>query len=164
MSTNVPLTVWKKFRLEEMKFAHTNIVCRDWKRLSNFYVKTFQCEVIPPIRRQSGEWLAKGTGLKGASLEGVHLLLPGHGKNGPTLEIYQYHTLADQSEIMPNKRGFGHIAFEVDDVHAALVDVVENGGSEFGSTTKRRVEGVGEITFAYCRDPEGNLIELQRWT
>ena len=161
---NVPFPIWKEFRLVEMKFAHTNIVCRDWKQLSTFYVKTFHCEVIPPIRKQSGEWLESGTGLKGASLEGVHLLLPGHGKSGPTLEIYQYRTFEDQAEIAPNKRGIGHIAFEVDDVLATLADVVENGGSEFGSTTKRRVEGVGEITFTYCRDPEGNLIELQRWT
>jgi len=28
---------------------------------------------------------------------------------------------------------------------------------------KRKIEGVGELTFIYARDPDGNLIELQNW-
>lgn len=146
-----------------MKYAHTNIVCRDWKRLSDFYVNTFQCEVVPPVRRQSGDWLATGTGLKDASLEGVHLRLPGYGPNGPTLEIYQYESIEDQIDLAPNARGFGHIAFEVDSVEETLSKLIKNGGREFGSTTSAQIEGCGEITFVYCRDPEGNLIELQCW-
>ena len=73
-----------------MKYVHTNLVCKDWRRLSSFYVETFDCQVKPPVRKQSGEWLDRGTGVIGASLEGVHLLLPGYGQAGPTLEIYQY--------------------------------------------------------------------------
>lgn len=146
-----------------MRFAHTNIVSINWKELTDFYVKTFNCKIIPPVRNQSGEWLAKGTGLKDAKLEGAHLLLPGYGENGPTLEIYQYENIEDQEIILPNKRGFGHIAFEVDNVEITLRNLVLNGGKEFGEVTKRKVEGVGEITFVYARDPEGNLIELQSW-
>ena len=69
-----------------MRFAHTNIVCINWKELTDFYVKTFNCKILPPVRNQSGEWLDKGTGLKNAKLEGAHLLLPGYGESGPTLE------------------------------------------------------------------------------
>lgn len=146
-----------------MRYAHTNIVSLDWKRLSEFYINTFQCKVVPPVRKQSGDWLARGTGLKDASLEGVHLLLPGYGETGPTLEIYQYQTIEGQTGVAPNKRGFGHIAFEVASVEKLLSDLINNGGSKSGSITKRQVDGVGEITFVYCRDPEGNLIELQSW-
>ncbi len=146
-----------------MRFAHTNIVSTNWKKLADFYVKTFNCSIVPPVRNQSGEWLDKGTGLKNAKLEGAHLLLPGYGENGPTLEIYQYEHIEDQEYILPNKRGFGHIAFEVDNVTIVLDNLVLNGGEVFGKITKRKVEGVGEITFVYVRDPEGNLIELQCW-
>ncbi|MEL7500374.1 MAG: VOC family protein [Planctomycetota bacterium] len=146
-----------------MKYAHTNIVCRDWKRLSEFYMNTFRCEVVPPVRRQSGDWLASGTGVKNASLKGVHLLLPGHGKDGPTLEIYQYDDLVDQAETVPNMRGLGHLAFEVDNVQATLAELLQNGGTRFGNVTTRHLESIGELTFVYCRDPEGNLIELQSW-
>lgn len=146
-----------------MKFAHTNIVSADWKVLSDFYIKTFDCKIVPPIRKQSGEWLEKGTGLKNAKLEGAHLLLPGYGENGPTLEIYQYERVEKQDLVSPNKRGFGHIAFEVESVEVVLKDLERNGGKAFGEVTKRVVENVGEITFIYARDPEGNLIELQSW-
>jgi len=146
-----------------MKFAHTNIVSTNWKVLADFYIKTFNCKIVPPIREQSGEWLDKGTGLKNAKLEGAHLLLPGYGENGPTLEIYQYEHIEEQGFVLPNKRGFGHIAFEVDNVEMVLDSLERNGGEAFGKITKRLVENVGEITFIYARDPEGNLIELQSW-
>lgn len=146
-----------------MKFAHTNIVSTNWEELAGFYIKTFNCKVVPPIRKQSGEWLEKGTGLENAKLEGAHLLLPGYGENGPTLEIYQYENIEQQDSISPNKRGFGHIAFEVESVEIVLGNLEKNGGKPFGKITKKVVKNVGEITFVYARDPEGNLIELQSW-
>ncbi|MEQ9299790.1 MAG: hypothetical protein RIF33_14550 [Cyclobacteriaceae bacterium] len=62
--------------MSSMRFAHTNIVSSNWKELADFYVKTFNCKIVPPLRKQSGDWLDKGTGLKNANLEGAHLLLP----------------------------------------------------------------------------------------
>lgn len=146
-----------------MRFAHTNIVSIDWKKLADFYVKTFNCIIVPPIRKQSGEWLDKGTGLKNAQLEGAHLLLPGYEGNGPTLEIYQYQHIKEQDWVSPNKRGFGHIAFEMDSVENVLHRLMKNGGQALGDITQKEVEGVGELTLIYARDPEGNLIELQSW-
>ncbi len=146
-----------------MRFAHTNIVSINWKELAEFYVKTFNCKIIPPIRNQSGKWLEKGTGLINAKLTGAHLLLPGYGENGPTLEIYQYEVIENQEFAKPNQRGFGHIAFEVQSVEEVLQNLIQNEGKVSGEITKRKVEGVGELTFVYARDPEGNLIELQSW-
>ena len=146
-----------------MRYVHTNIISNDWKKLSEFYIKIFNCQVVPPIRNQSGEWLSKGTGVNNAKLEGVHLLLPGHGSNGPTLEIYTYAENIHQEPIFPNSIGIGHLAFEVDDVGQIVKELVESGGEIFGEITSRNIEGVGEITFVYARDPEGNLIELQNW-
>mgnify|MGYP000032373178 CR=1 FL=1 len=146
-----------------MRYAHTNIVSHNWKSLAEFYVKTFECKIVPPIRSQAGNWLEKGTGVKNAQLEGAHLLLPGHGENGPTLEIYQYAHIEKQGLPVPNQRGFTHLAFEVDSVEKTLENMKKNGGEPFGQITTKEVKGVGEITFIYARDPEGNLIELQSW-
>jgi catechol 2,3-dioxygenase-like lactoylglutathione lyase family enzyme len=63
------------------------------KIFADFYRAVFGCTPKPPKRKQEGEWLEQGTGVKDASLEGVHLLLPGHGDEGPTLEIYTYGNL-----------------------------------------------------------------------
>ena len=146
-----------------MRFAHTNIVSTNWRQLAEFYINTFDCKIIPPVRKQSGAWLAEGTGLENPKLEGAHLLLPGHGEHGPTLEIYQYENIESQDLVTPNQRGFGHIAFEVENVATVLKTIEQNGGKAFGKITTRVVEEVGEITFIYARDPEGNLIELQSW-
>ncbi|MCZ4408525.1 VOC family protein [Cryomorphaceae bacterium 1068] len=146
-----------------IRFAHTNIVSSDWKKLADFYIKTFGCKLVPPVRNQSGDWLDKGTGLRNAHIEGAHLRLPGHGENGPTLEIYQYQHMESQEFVSPNKRGFGHIAFEVSDVEMMLEKLIKNGGQTIGEIVKREVNGVGELTFVYARDSEGNSIELQQW-
>lgn len=146
-----------------MRYAHTNIVAKDWKKLSIFYINVFDCIKKPPERKLSGSWLDKGTGLFDASLEGIHLLLPGHGENGPTLEIFSYKDTHETEPIMANYKGFTHIAFEVDDVGETLNKAMENGGEILGEITEKQVEGVGLLKFVYFRDPEGNIVEIQSW-
>ncbi len=147
-----------------MRFAHTNIAAKDWKSLSDFYMKVFGCTVKPPGRKLSGQWLDRATGLTNASLEGVHLLLPGHGDQGPTLEIFTYTDMQDDGPIMANHIGLTHIAFEVPDVDQVFALALENGGHALGKVTERRVDGVGGLKFVYFRDPEGNIVEIQSWT
>ena len=60
-------------------------------------------------------------------------------------------------------RNFGHLAFEVDDVVAALQRFVEAGGREMGTMVTRAVAGAGTITLIYVSDPEDNIVELQHW-
>lgn len=147
-----------------MRYAHTNIIANDWKKLVDFYCTVFECQLVPPVRNQSGEWLSKGTGVLDAHLEGAHLQLPGYGDQGPTLEIYQYSKILPQTPVAANQRGYGHLAFEVENVQKILNQVIEKGGRSNGEITVRQVVGVGQITFVYARDPEGNLLELQNWS
>jgi predicted enzyme related to lactoylglutathione lyase len=58
--------------------------------------------------------------------------------------------------------GRGHIAFEVKDVNATRENVIAAGGSALGTIETVTVPGAGVITWTYVRDPEGNIIELQR--
>lgn len=74
-----------------IKYVHTNIISKDWKKLADFYIKVFDCKPVPPERNQKGSWLDKGTGVKDAHIKGMHLQLPGYGKNSPTLEIFRDH-------------------------------------------------------------------------
>lgn len=146
-----------------MRFAHTNIASRDWKRLSDFYIKVFGCRVKPPERNLSGDWLDKATGLKDARLSGVHLLLPGHGENGPTLEIFTYEDTRESGPIMANFTGFTHIAFEVENVEKTLSAALENDAQLLGTIIEKIIDNVGILKFVYFRDPEGNIIEIQSW-
>ena len=147
-----------------IRYAHTNIIAQDWRKLAAFYTEVFDCVFVPPERKQSGTWLEKGTGVRGARLEGVHLLLPGHGETGPTVEIYSYQTMLDKPASAANRQGLGHLAFEVDDVATSLAKVCRHGGSALGEIVTREVAGAGTITFIYAADPEGNLLELQSWS
>lgn len=146
-----------------MRDAHTNIAAKDWKKLSDFYIRVFNCTLKPPKRELSGDWLDQGTGLSNAELEGVHLLLPGHGDSGPTLEIFSYKNMHECESLMANYTGFTHIAFEVEDVESTFRVAIESGGTKLGEITEKVIEGLGALKFVYFRDPEGNIIEIQSW-
>lgn len=147
-----------------MRYAHTNIVSKDWKKLTDFYIKVFQCKPVPPERDLSGEWLEKATGLKNPHLRGMHLRLPGFGNKGPTLEIFQYDNMLEKTHPpAANRIGLDHLAFEVEDVNVTVKLLLENGGHKLGNVVVKKIKGVGEITFTYATDPEGNILEIQSW-
>jgi catechol 2,3-dioxygenase-like lactoylglutathione lyase family enzyme len=147
----------------QARYAHTNLIARDWRRLARFYEQVFGCSPVPPQRSLSGRWLEEATGLPGAEIQGIHLRLPGHGDRGPTLEIFQYSPALDRLPMRINRPGYGHIAFVVEDVQAARRAVLAAGGGEAGALTTVPIPGAGDITFVYLTDPEGNILELQRW-
>lgn len=146
-----------------VRYAHTNIIAENWRELADFYEEVLECVRLEPERNQTGEWLGRGTGVPGAALEGVHLRLPGHGEHGPTLEIYTYTAMLEKPEVRANRKGLGHLAFAVDDVEQTLEAVVAHGGRVLGETVTTAVPGAGRVTFVYTTDPEGNILELQRW-
>lgn len=146
-----------------VRFAHTNIVADDWKALADFYMTVFDCSPVPPQRDLSGKWLDRVTGLQQTRLRGMHLRLPGHGENGPTLEIFQYDSSARRPAMQTNTPGLAHLAFEVDDVEATSALIRTQGGSLVGSIERREIAGAGTIVLQYTRDPEGNIVEIQSW-
>jgi predicted enzyme related to lactoylglutathione lyase len=145
------------------KFVHTNLVAKDWKRLARFYERVFGCTPVPPERNLSGRWLDDAVGIPNARIQGIHLRLPGYGDEGPTLEVFQYDQEEEGLTAAANRPGFGHIAFAVDDVEVTRQAVLAAGGGELGQVVSVEVAGAGTITFAYLTDPEGNIVEVQRW-
>ena len=145
------------------RYAHTNLIARDWRALAAFYDQLFGCTPVPPERDFSGPKLERGTGLPGAHLQGVHLRLPGHGAAGPTLEIFHYDVLQERPGVAVNRPGFGHIAFEVEDVPSAREAVLAAGGRPVGEVVTLTTATGAKVTWVYVTDPEGNVIELQSW-
>lgn len=145
----------------KIKYIHTNIIARDWRKLAQFYIDVFGCEAVYPERDLSGEWMDKLTNIKDVHVRGIHLRLPGY-ENGPTLEIFQYNQSIirdDDPEI--NAQGFAHIAFHTDHVEDLVQKVIKNGGSLYGDQVEKEIEGVGNIKVIYVKDTEGNVIEIQ---
>jgi len=145
------------------KFGHTNLIARDWRALADFYVSLFGCIPVPPERNYSGPTLEAGTGVPGATLQGIHLRLPGGGDQGPTLEVYSYSKLADGPRPAVNRPGFGHIAFEVASVNEARAEILAAGGEPVGEVVTLTTAAGRRVTWCYVTDPEGNIVELQSW-
>lgn len=145
------------------RYGHTNLIARDWRTVARFYQDVFGCTPVPPERDYRGRDLDAGTALSGAHLTGAHLLLPGHGQDGPTLEIYHYDALESRPATAVNRPGFAHIAFGVDDVVAARAEVLAAGGRAVGEVVTLQVSTGARVTWCYVTDPEDNIVELQSW-
>lgn len=144
-----------------LRYAHTNLVARDARALIAFYRDVLGCENIGQTRDLSGDWLDRLTNIPGAHIVGEHLALPGcDGK--VTLEIFEYGK-KERAARGIGTPGFGHIAFEVDDVARTLADVRTGGGGQLGELVKVDYPDGRRATFVYATDPEGNVVELQSW-
>ena len=143
------------------KYIHTNLVTRDWVRLARFYADVFGCELLSPERDLWGTSFEKGVAIAGARARGVHLRLPGTGTEGPTLEIFQYETLAPDVERHVHRPGYAHIAFSVASVEEARDEVVAAGGSKVGEIVETLLATGERIRWCYVTDIDGNIIELQ---
>lgn len=145
----------------KIKYTHTNLIAKNWKKLAQFYIDVFECKPVFPERDLSGEWIDKMTGISDVNICGIHLLLPGF-EEGPTLEIFEYNekvSTSDNSRI--NNYGFGHLAFHVEDIDDSIIKILKHGGSKYGELIEKEIKGVGLLRAIYTCDPEGNIIEIQ---
>jgi predicted enzyme related to lactoylglutathione lyase len=147
-----------------IKYVHTNLNARDWKKLSKFYIDVFECKPKYPERDLSGEWINTMTNIDNVRIRGIHLILPGYD-NGPTLEIFEFEPKNLRSnESMINEQGFRHIAFHVDIVEEVVEKLIKNGGKILSKIINKDYEEIGILTAVYAQDPEGNFIEIQNWS
>ena len=144
------------------RYVHTNLTARDARRLAMFYQDVFGCVPVVTGQVYSGEWVDRITGIAGAEIDVTHLRLPGD-EPGPTLEIIQYNQPKEGQRPAANRPGWGHIAFAVEDVEAALQAVRAAGGSNVGEIISDDLPGRGRLTAVYATDPEGNVVEMQHW-
>ena len=150
--------------IRNAKYVHTNLVARDWKSLAEFYQEVFGCEPVPPERDFAGERIDALTGVVEARIQGMHLRMPGYHAYGPTLEIFQYNEVEEKGASSINQPGFAHIAFEVELVEEARDEVLAHGGSALGELVTLTIANGAQVTLIYMRDPEGNIVELQKWS
>lgn len=149
--------------IDGIRYTHTNLIARDWRSLAGFYEFVMGCTPVPPDRDYSGPELDAITGLPGAGLVGVHLLMPGSQTGGPTLEIYSITPQIEGVAPAINRPGLAHLAFEVDSVQDARQQVLAAGGGDVGEIATLTTTTGAHVTLCYMADPEGNIIELQSW-
>lgn len=146
-----------------IRYAHTNLIARDWRKLSDFYQQVMGCVVCSPERNHHGAHIDALTAKSGVRVRGHHLRLPGHGDNGPTIEIFSYEPAGPDNPQALDKLGFAHLAFEVPDVAAKREEIHRWGGQDVGELVTMDIANSGRLTLIYVTDPEGNILELQNW-
>lgn len=145
------------------RYAHVNIIATNWKRLCGFYEQVFDCEPVSTERDHHGPKIDALTAIPNVRVQGRHLRVPGHGENGPTIEIFTFSENAPNQPKPLNRPGFAHLAFEVDDLDTTRAKVKELGGDDYGELVTIEIAGAGSLNLLYMTDPEGNIVELQKW-
>ena len=149
--------------MSSIRYAHTNLVARDWRAMSAFYQEVFDCVPVGVERDYAGDTVDRLTAMSGIRVCGQHLRLPGCGDAGPTLEIFQYEPAGDMPNLKVQGPGFAHLAFVVEDLEAKREEILARGGRDVGDVVTIPIEGEGVLTLVYIEDPEGNVLELQQW-
>ena len=144
------------------RIDHVNLVVNDMAAMIEFYRDVLGLR----LTRQaviSGEWIDAVTGLPHVEAEVAFL----EASAGPAIELIRYRAppgaRPDRLGVS-NTQGFRHIAFRVRDIDR-LTAAMRGAGVEFISQIQQvpptQVDYADvRKSLLYCRDPEGNLLEL----
>jgi len=143
------------------RFRHVAIVVEDLDRMVEFYTGVLGLKLKRNFEIESEEFRT-GIGIKDAKARGAHLMVP---DSNVEIELFQFTNSQSVKErtSIANMIGYRHMAFIVDDLEKA-VEILKGNGVEFFSEpiTVNEPESVRGFRFVYFRDPEGNIIELNK--
>lgn len=139
---------------------HPSLTTGDLDRALGFYRDLLGFEPVFDFGWEAGTEmsdLAAGiTGIEKSTARAV-LLRAGNA----FLEIFEYTAPASRrsDDRGLSEQGFAHVCFDVDDAHAEHKRL-----SEAGVVFVSDPVDVGPMRLAYCRDPDGNFVEIQEIT
>ena len=144
------------------RIDHVNIVAADLSGMTAFYRDALGLRVAREIAI-GGDWIEAVTGLAEVEADVVYL----EAESGAALELICYRNpqgVRPAGLEQPNTIGFRHIAFHVSDLEETVARVREQDVellSEIQVVPATQVEfDKRQKRILYCRDPEGNLVEL----
>lgn len=135
---------------------HTSFTVSDLDRTIGFFVDALGFELISRAPRDPLV-IERITGVDGADIEVAYIQGPGH-----RLELIQYKAPEQRGRVrsLPCDTGFAHIAYDVDDMEAALAAAEPHGVLPIGDPV---VIDKGPNTggrVVYLRDPDEVTIEF----
>lgn len=139
---------------------HPSLTTGDMKRALGFYQDLLGLEPVFEFGWEAGTDMAEAaagiTGITGSTAKAVVLKV-----GNAFLEIFEYTTPASQrgDDRALSDQGFAHVCFDVADAHDAYARLKAAGVPFIAAPTD-----VGPMRIAYCRDPDGNHVELQQIT
>ena len=132
---------------------HTGIVVGDLKASLYFYRNLLGFRVAKQME-EAGDYIDNISSLRNVKVTTVKMTLP----SGQMVELLKYHSHpAEQKTREICEVGISHIAFTVDDLDAEY-ERFKKEGIQFNSPPQLSPDGYAKV--AFCRAPEGTLIEL----
>jgi catechol 2,3-dioxygenase-like lactoylglutathione lyase family enzyme len=144
------------------RIDHVNLVVEDLPAMTAFYRDVLGLRVTREVSIR-GDWIEAITGLEDVEADVVYL----EAQTGAPLELICYRSPQGPRPAglgAPNTMGIRHVAFHVQGLDE-LVERVKASGqgavSDVQTVPTAQVEFAGrQKRIVYCRDPEGNLLEL----
>jgi catechol 2,3-dioxygenase-like lactoylglutathione lyase family enzyme len=137
---------------------HIGITVSDLERSIKFYHEVLGLEFAnEPTSVFSGEALAKGVGVQGASLRQVSFWI-----GDSQMELLGYKTPPSPNRVVPpnNALGAAHAAFLVDDIHAKKRELEAKGVTFYSDVNIVDDGPLAGWRWCYFADPDGVSLEL----
>ena len=133
---------------------HAGIVVSNLDNSLFFYTRLLGMKVARRMD-ESGDYIDAVTGLKAVNLTTVKLA----ADDGSLIELLFFHS--HHGKVLQERnlfdKGISHIAFTVKDVEVQY-DKLREEGVEFISLPQTSPDGYAKV--AFCKDPDGNFVEL----
>lgn len=137
----------------DSRLRHAGIYVDELESMKKFYMTCFDLSVFKE-GIENGSYLESFLGIKGVSINVCKLI----DKNGMILELIQAERdYGDNHSDLLTKRGCVHVAMTVSDIEGIYDQLIMNGGTPISAPL---VSPDKKASVFFCRDPEGNYLEL----
>ena len=141
-----------------MRLRHVGITVCDLEKMQAFYCRAFDCKALKRME-ESGECIDNFSGMKSINVTTLKMQFLGGG----ILELLKYHGSHSTEISLKNQYkkithvGISHFAITVNNLDTLYGKLAEE-GTVFIYPVQTSPDG--NVKIAFCRDPEGNLLEL----
>lgn len=135
---------------------HTSFTVSDLDRSVAFFTEALGFALLHRGPRDSA-MIARVVGVPGADIEVAYVQGPGH-----RLELIEYKAPGDRGRVesRPCDAGFAHVAFDVDDIDAALAAAAAHGVEPLSEPQDLHTGPNKGGRVVYTRDPDGVTVEF----
>lgn len=135
---------------------HTSFTVSDLDRSVAFFTEALGFALLHRGPRDPAT-IGRVVGVPGADIEVAYVQGPGH-----RLELIEYKAPADRGRVesRPCDTGFAHVAFDVDDIDAALAAAAAHGVKPLSEPQDLHTGPNKDGRVVYTRDPDGVTVEF----
>lgn len=135
---------------------HTSFTVSDLDRSVAFFTEALGFALLHRGPRDPA-MIGRVVGVPGADIEVAYVQGPGH-----RLELIEYKAPADRGRVesRPCDTGFAHVAFDVDDIDAALAAAAAHGVKPLSEPQDLHTGPNKGGRVVYTRDPDGVTVEF----